>query len=150
DANNRQQRIDASRLMNVDDNGITVFQGTDGAVGFMAVADTGNAGSVTFKGPDVVDNGAPGHGEAFSIVFGTDADGQAQYTIQDASGQVLQPARPYTSGQGITHAGLSLTLEGQPAAGDKITVDKAENMNTDLFRTFEKALAVLEKPAATE
>src|SRR5699024_9055942 len=33
--------------------------------------------------------------------------------------------------------------------GDGIQVGKAETMNTDLFATFEKALAVLENPATT-
>lgn len=150
DANHRQQRIDASRLMNVDDNGIAVFQGTDGAVGFMAQADAGNTGSVTFKGPDVVDTTASGYGDAFRIVFGTDADGGAQYVIEDAAGQALGQAQAYTSGQTITHAGLSLTLEGEPGDGDAVTVDQARHLNTDLFRTFEKALAVLDKPAATD
>lgn len=150
DAHTRQQRIDASRLMDVDDNGMTVFQGAQGAVGYMARASDDNAGSVTFKGPQVVDSSAVGHGEAFRIEFGSDADGQAQYTITDADGQVLQPAQAYEPGQSVTHAGLSLTLEGRPQDGDAIRVDKAADMNTDLFRTFEKALAVLERPADTD
>ena len=46
--------------------------------------------------------------------------------------------------------GLSITLKGQPADGDSIEMGKAENMNTDLFKTFEKALAVLDQPAGND
>ena len=43
-----------------------------------------------------------------------------------------------------------MTLEGTPADGDSIAVDKAADMDPDLFATFERALAVLENPASTD
>jgi flagellar hook-associated protein 3 FlgL len=145
----RQQQIDASRLMDVSDTGSTVFQGTRGATGFMAVAESGNTGSVTFKGrPDVIDSSDPNFGTPFKIAFSVTA-GVATYEIQDSSGTVLQAAQPYQSGQAIQYGGLSLSLSGTPANGDAITVDQAQNFNTDLFKTFEKALAVLKQPADT-
>jgi flagellar hook-associated protein 3 FlgL len=149
----RQQQIDASRLMDVSDTGSTVFQGTRGATGFMAMAvksdGTANAGSVTFKGrPNVVDSSDPNFGTPFKVAFSLTA-GVATYEIQDGSGAVLQAAQPYQSGQAIQYGGLSLTLSGTPANGDEIQVDQARNLNTDLFKTFEKALAVLQQPADT-
>jgi flagellar hook-associated protein 3 FlgL len=145
----RQQQIDASRLMDVSDTGSTVFQGTRGATGFMAVADSGNTGSVIFKGrPNVIDSSDPNFGTPFKIAFSVTA-GVATYEIQDSSGTVLQAAQPYQSGQAIQYGGLSLSLSGTPANGDAITVDQAQNFNTDLFKTFEKALAVLKQPADT-
>jgi flagellar hook-associated protein 3 FlgL len=145
----RQQQIDASRLMDVSDTGSTVFQGTRGASGFMAVAASGNTGSVTFQGrPDVVDRSDPNYGTPFKVAFSVTA-GVATYEIQDSSGAVLQAAQPYQSGQAIQYGGLSLTLSGTPANGDAIDVDQAQNLNTDLFKTFEKALAILKQPADT-
>jgi flagellar hook-associated protein 3 FlgL len=145
----RQQQIDASRLMDVSDTGSTVFQGTRGATGFMAVAESGNTGSVTFKGrPNVVDGSDPSFGTPFKVAFSVTA-GVATYEIQDSSGTVLQTAQPYQSGQAIQYGGLSLSLSGTPADGDAIDVDQAQNLNTDLFKTFEKALAVLKQPADT-
>jgi len=147
---NRQQQIDASRLMDVSDTGSTVFQGTRGATGFMAVAESGNTGSVTFKGrPNVVDSSDPNFGAPFKVAFSMDGGGNATYEIQDGSGAVLQAAQPYQSGQAIQYGGLSLTLSGTPANGDAIDVDQAQNLNTDLFKTFEKALAILKQPADT-
>ena len=145
----RQQQIDASRLMDVSDTGSTVFQGTRGATGFMAVAESGNTGSVTFKGrPDVIDSSDPNFGSSFKVAFSVTA-GVATYEIQDGSGNVLQAAQPYQSGQAIQYGGLSLSLSGTPANGDAIAVDQAQNFNTDLFKTFEKALAILKQPADT-
>lgn len=145
----RQQQIDASRLMDVSDTGSTVFQGTRGATGFMAVAASGNTGSVTFKGrPNVVNSSDPNFGTPFKIAFSVTA-GVATYEIQDGSGSVLQAAQPYQSGQAIQYGGLSLSLSGTPANGDAIAVDQAQNFNTDLFKTFEKALAILKQPADT-
>ena len=145
----RQQQIDASRLMDVSDTGSTVFQGTRGATGFMAVAESGNTGSVTFKGrPDVIDSSDPNFGTPFKVAFSVTA-GVATYEIQDSSGTVLQAAQPYQSGQAIQYGGVSLSLSGTPANGDAIDVDQAQNLNTDLFKTFEKALAILKQPADT-
>ena len=145
----RQQQIDASRLMDVSDTGSTVFQGTRGATGFMAVAESGNTGSVTFKGrPNVVDSSDPNFGTPFKVAFSV-TGGVATYEIQDSSGTALQAAQPYQSGQAIQYGGLSLTLSGTPANGDAIDVDQAQNLNTDLFKTFEKALAILKQPADT-
>jgi flagellar hook-associated protein 3 FlgL len=150
----RQQQIDASRLMDVSDTGSDVFQGKQGATGFMAVAiksnGTANAGSVTFQGrPNVVDSNDPNYGTPFKIAFSVDASGNATYEIQDGSGTVLQPAQAYQPGEAIQYGGLSLTLDGTPANGDEIKVDQAQNLNTDLFKTFEKALAILKQPADT-
>jgi len=146
----RQQQVDASRLMDVSDTGSSVFQGTRGATGFMATAESGNTGSVTFQGrPNVIDSSDPNYGTPFKIAFSVDAAGNANYEIQDGSGAVLQAAQPYQSGQAIQYGGLSLTMDGTPANGDAIDVDQAQNLNTDLFKTFEKALAILKQPADT-
>lgn len=145
----RSQRIDASRLMPVSDNGLSVFQGSEGNSGFMAVADTDNTGTVTFKGPDIVGATDPDNAP-FQIAFlSVDADGNATYQITDQNGTSIQ-AGSYKSGQTLEFAGLSMTLSGTPVAGDTIDVDQAKNQNTDLFRTFEKALAVLENPTTSD
>ncbi|MCX2780111.1 flagellar hook-associated protein FlgL [Microbulbifer thermotolerans] len=143
DNNSREVRIDASRLMPVADNGIEVFQSVPAGAGYVAEADSANTGSVTFKGPNVVDETDPGYGGAFDITFSV-ASGTATYSINGGAPQA------YVSGQAISFGGLTMTLDGDPADGDRITVDLAQNMNTDLFATFEKALATLEQPASSD
>jgi len=143
DSNAREVRIDSSRLMPVADNGETVFQSVHASAGYVAEADGGNTGSVTFTGPRVVDESDPGYGSAYAVTFAV-AGGTTTYSVNGGA------AQPYEAGRSITFGGLSLTLDGTPADGDRIDVDLAENMNTDLFKTFEKALAVLEQPAGTD
>ncbi|HEU0277687.1 MAG TPA: flagellar hook-associated protein FlgL [Rhodanobacteraceae bacterium] len=148
----RQERIDASRLMPVADNGQNVFQGAQGTTGFMAVADPANAGSVTLNGtPSVANQADPDFGHGFTIAFAVDpATGDATYTITDQATGAAGPAQAYTAGQPIQYAGLALSPTGTPADGDSIDVDQARNLNTDVFKTIEKALAVLKTPADTD
>ena len=142
DTNSRAVRIDASRLMPVADNGDAIFRSVHTGAGYLAEADSGNQGSVVFKGPQVVDESDPGYGDAYNISFSVDAQGVATYSVNGGTAQA------YEAGQSIRFGGLSITLDGTPADGDNIQLDRAQNMNTDLFRTFEKALAVLEQPAS--
>lgn len=143
DGNSRQQRIDASRLLNVADSGEDIFLSVDSGAGYVAEAAAGNTGSVTFKGPNIVDVGDPDYGNAFAIDF-TVVGPTTTYSINGGAPQ------PYGEGAPLIFGGLSLTLNGTPENGDSITVDRAVNMNTDLFRSFEKALAVLENPTPTD
>ena len=78
-------------------------------------------------------------------LFGQRTDGGATTYSVDGG-----PAQTYEAGQPVEVGGLSITLNGQPADGDRLDMGKAENMNTDLFKTFEKALAVLDKPAVSD
>lgn len=144
DSNSRAVRVDASRLMPVADNGDAIFRSVHAGAGYLAEADSGNQGSVVFKGPQVVDESDPGYGGAYDIAFSVDAQGVATYSVNGGA------AQNYEAGQSIRFGGLSITLDGTPADGDSIHLDQAQNMNTDLFRTFEKALAVLEQPAGSD
>ena len=143
DSNSRAVHVDSSRLMPVADNGRSVFQSVHASAGYVAEADSANSGSVTFKGPKVLDESDPGYGGAYSVEFSV-TGGSVSYSVNGG------PAQPYEAGRAITFGGLSLELNGEPADGDRIELDRAENMNTDLFKTFEKALAVLEQPASSD
>ncbi|MFY0989080.1 flagellar hook-associated protein FlgL [Halomonas sp. C05BenzN] len=157
DENIRAQRIDASRLMPVADNGAKIFQSVAIGAGYLAEAGQfdvdgnrtgGNAGSVTFKGPQVTDPADPDFGETYTLTFDEDGDGNPTFEVTASDGSVAADGA-YAPGQPIAFGGLSLTLEGTPEAGDTLRIGQAEEMNTDLFRSFEKALAVLENPATT-
>ncbi len=142
DANAREQRIDASRQMPVADNGEAVFRSVPDGAGYVAEADDGNTGSARFTGPRTVDPSDPEHGSAFTIDFSVTA-GNVEYAVNGG------PLQAYESGEPIEFGGLSLTVEGSPEDGDSIEVAPAEQMNTDLFATLEKAIDVLETPNQT-
>lgn len=145
DTNVRGEQVDASRIMAASDNGDTIFRRVHSGAGYVGEADPGNGGNLTFKGPEIIDADDPGFGANYTINFSVAADGSASYSING------DPAQPYATDDGyIEVGGVRLELEGMPADGDSITMAPAEQMNTDLFATLNKAIAVLETPAATD
>lgn len=143
DANVREERVDASRLMPVGDSGEAVFRSVADSAGYLAEADAGNAGTVTFEGPAIVDPADPDFGNAFDIEFSVTAGGTT-YSVNGGPDQTYRPGDP------VRFGGLSLTLDGAPADGDRIAVDRAQNMDPDLFATLDSAIAALEQPAGTD
>lgn len=155
--NSREQRVDSSRLMPVTENGITIFQSVPSGAGYIAEAQ-GNQGSVTFSGPQVNDINNVNYGESYKVVFG-ETEGEPTFSVQrfDGTGYVgvEDPAltnQPYSGdGQRVAFGGVSITLNGEPVAGDEILVARAGSAErpADLFRTMEQAIRVLENPAVT-
>ncbi|MCK2097287.1 flagellar hook-associated protein FlgL [Thauera aromatica] len=156
DDNARVLRIDASRLMQVAENGENVFLSVPATAGHLARADEGNAGSVTFTGPSVVDATAGGHRDRHRVEFAIDAGGAQTYTVsrydEATSTWAAVPGLEdlaYESGKPVTFAGLSMAFAGEPGNGDVFEVGPAEGMDPDIFRSFEQVLAALETPADT-
>lgn len=152
DSHTRAQLIQASREMPVADNGITIFQSVHSGAGYLARADEGNAGSMTFVGPRVVDAADADYGTQYRIEFNDDGAGGINYTLYDvdAGAPVAGAAgQPYTPGMIIEMGGIAITLEGKPADGDELHVGRAADMQPDLFATLQRAIAALDTPAET-
>nr|WP_163503130.1 flagellar hook-associated protein FlgL [Halomonas socia] len=149
DNNVREQRIDSSRLMPVADNGNKIFASVpSGAKYITEMGD--NQGSVIVSGPTVVDSSDEHYGERFEITFAEDGDGEMTFSVtRDGDPVPGLEDEPYVAGEQIRFGGLSLTLSGEPAEGDSFTLGRATEMEPNLFKTFENALAVLEQPAET-
>ncbi|WP_442488200.1 flagellar hook-associated protein FlgL [Halomonas litopenaei] len=153
----REQQVDASRFMPVGDTGADIFSSVPSGAGY--VAEQGdNSGSVTFAGPDVVDNSDAGYGKRYQVEFGG-TDDAPTYSVKVevennsdnwvSAGAALED-QPYDpEGTSVEVGGLRLELEGAPATGDSVTFGPADTMNTNVFTTFEKVLSVLEAPADT-
>ncbi len=155
DTNTRLQRVDASRLMPVTENGATIFQGAPSGAGYIAEADVANQGSVTFSGPQVTNVNDPDYGESFRVLFAEDGVGNPTYSVEQFDGANWQPVtglenQPYdVAGEQLSFGGVSLSLKGTPEVGDEILVAQSgsEQRPADLFRTMEAAIRVLETPA---
>jgi len=157
----REQRVDASRLMPVTENGISIFQSVPSSAGYVAEADNANTGNVTFSGPQVRDVNDEGYGDSYRIQF--DEDGGPTYSIQtydegagdwvayDPDGDEAFTDQDYIPGESISFGGLNVELKGEPEVGDEIMVAQAGTAQREpnLFRTMEEAIRVLEKPAET-
>lgn len=169
DENIREQRIDASRLMPVADNGKTIFQSVPSGAGYVARAErdsdpgTGttlgvqadkgyyaNAGSVTFKGPDRIDPEDPAFGENLTVRFEDDA-GVMRVRVEDPNNPGTDMYdEAYVSGKSVSFGGVSITLDGEPADGDQIQLRPANaaDANQDLFKSLKDAIDVLEMDQA--
>lgn len=153
-------KVDSSRLMANSDSGEDIFLRVHSSAKPIAVAAASNQGSVSFVGPNVVDSAAANFGDAFAIEF----DGAGGYQVfSPPSSATASATGTYdpesTQEQSIAFNGLSLKLDGAPAAGDRIAVSRAqevsygsapEDSGPNLFRTLENVLAVLDKPASTD
>ncbi|WP_339118053.1 flagellar hook-associated protein FlgL [Halomonas sp. BMC6] len=156
DTNARVQRVDASRLMPVTENGATIFQGVPSGAGYIAKAESANQGSVTFSGPQVTNVNDPDYGESFRVLFDEDGGGNPTYTVEQFDGAAWQPvaglenqAYDESAGEQVSFGGVSLTLKGAPEVGDEILVAQpgSDQLSADLFQTMEAAIRVLETPA---
>ncbi|BBI47671.1 hypothetical protein HORIV_00920 [Vreelandella olivaria] len=95
DNNVREQRVDASRLMPVNDNGIAIFKSVPSGAGYLAESgkysfDSAsnkfdrsgfNQGNVTFAGPQIRDVNNQGYGSDYRVNF-IDNAGVLEYQVQ--------------------------------------------------------------------
>lgn len=174
DANAREQRVDASRLMPVTENGKSIFQSVPSGAGYIAEAvktesdgsriigeNARNKGSVTFSGPQVTNVSDDGYGEGYRVVFADNPDPASEndfvYQVQrfengawvDTAAELVDTGDYTGEGQQLSFGGVTITLQGKPEAGDEILVARSgsEQRKPDLFRTMEEAIRVLENPA---
>lgn len=118
----------------------------DGAAAFLS-APTGNGVFVTApaagNGPGAwIDSGrvadpAAVTGAEYAIVFSTSA-GSVSYEVMKDGTALPGGAQPYQSGQAITFDGMSVTVQGAPAAGDAFTV-KPSTRSLSVFDTLDRA-----------
>ncbi|CAM4132699.1 flagellar hook-associated protein FlgL [Vreelandella rituensis] len=153
DSNAREQRIDASRLMPVADNGETIFKSVPSGAGYVAEAQSGNQGNVTFGGPQIRDVNDTDYGKDFQINFTSDSEFNIE-TFDGTNWNAVESNIAYTGNQDdsvqqVSFGGVSITLQGTPETGDKILAAQAgsEQREPNLFRTMEEAIRVLETPA---
>ncbi|MDQ7733151.1 flagellar hook-associated protein FlgL [Halomonas sp. SpR1] len=169
DTNAREQRVDATRLMPVADNGVTIFQSVPRGAGYVAEAKkedgTLNQGNVTFRGPQTLDVKNADYGSDYRVSFdGTAADPTYQvqrfdnttnaWVNNDSDGAALSSGTwaDDINDEGslsLEFGGLSIRFEGTPVPNDEVLVAKSggDVRGADLFRTMEEAIRVLENPA---
>ncbi len=91
----------------------------------VTAAAAGNKGTASIAGATVPNTAAWTRGN-YTLSF----SGPAAYTITDASGATVQSGA-YTPGTPISFNGISVSLNGTPAAGDSFTIDDNANGTGD-------------------
>lgn len=139
----REQQVDGERRMAVGHSGDKIFRSVHSSAGYLADAGLNNEGTLQFDGINIVDSNHPDFGQAYDIEFAENA-GQMQYRVNGGAWA------DYSSPTNVALGGIEVELEGTPADGDTLRVARGQDNNMDIFRTFEKALAVLDNPATTD
>lgn len=106
-----------------------------------ATAGTGNTGSALLGTYSLLDATAFG-GQDYTVVF----TGPGTYDIEDAGGTVLSSGT-YTPGQTLSFNGVSMKLDGVPAAGDTFAIGPSRSR--DVFATVQAFIDALQAPAIT-
>ncbi len=152
DQGQRQLQASTSRQVPVGDSGSAVFENNRTGNGkFVTCAAPGNTGSGVISNGSVIDSTKlTGHQYEISFaVSGTPAT--TTYTVLDkqtgAAPAGMTGPQPFQPGQQIAFDGLSLSVAGNPAAGDKMGVDPSTKQS--VFKTMTDLIATLRAPAGT-
>lgn len=134
DQGQRLVQVDVARQMAATDDGITVFGSVQGSATRVTTAAASNTGSGVFRDATVSD------ARNYTITFGAGGD----YTVDDG---VTLYSGVLTAGEPIQAGGLTIQIDGEPAAGDVFTVFDAPSAGTDVFQAMRDLIDVLKAPA---
>ena len=167
DDEQRQQRVDSSRLMEVNHTGSQIFGSVASGNQQLArqTSESESSLPITFKGPEVVDAAARVDGAAYSVsidaagvtISGTDADGN-DLSILDGEGNPLPSPMAFSDGMTLAFNGLSMTLSGdEQQVAEAQTSGKATQLvveegeaSADLFANLDGLITALSTPIESE
>lgn len=142
DQSTRFIQVGPGRQMATTHSGFEVFMKIpNGSDGYVAGAGAGNTGSGIVSGVEVVDAGAT-PAPPYTIQLQDDGAGGLQYTITSGNPPVTTAPQPFLEGQAIEVDGLSLSIDGTPAAGDTFTMNASSPQS--LFETVDRFADALE------
>ena len=152
DQGQRQLQASTSRQVPVGDSGSAVFENNRTGNGtFVTSAAPGNTGG------GVVSSGAISDaskltGNKYEISFAvTGTPAATTYSVLDKKTGLppagMSGAQPFQPGQQIAFDGLSLSVAGTPAPGDKVNVDPSSKQS--VFKTMTDLIATLRAPVTT-
>jgi len=167
DDQQRQQRVDSSRLMEVNHTGSQIFGGVASGNQQLArqTSESESSLPITFKGPEVIDASARVDGAAYSVsidatgvtISGTDAEGK-DLQILDDEGEPLPSPVAFSDGMTLAFNGLSMTLSGNEqqvaeaqaeGKATQLVVEEGE-ASADVFANLDGLITALSTPIESE
>jgi flagellar hook-associated protein 3 FlgL len=141
DQGQRTLQVADTRRVAVNDSGAQVFQRIPTGNGtFTLAAGAGNTGTGVLGAGTVV-NPAAWVRDTYTITFVT----PTTYEVRN-SATTLVASGSYAPGQSVAFLGVSVPIDGAPAAGDTFTV--APSATRDVFATLDSLITTLETPAS--
>ncbi|QYF92019.1 flagellar hook-associated protein FlgL [Massilia sp. PAMC28688] len=148
DQGGRQLQVSAARQVGVSDSGSAVFENNRTGNGtFVTSARAANTGTGVISSGAVV-NAAAMPSTAYEITFAGSGSATTYSVIDKKTGLPPPDAvgpQPYSPDQQIAFGGLSFSVKGNPAAGDKFDLDPSSKQS--VFKTMSDMIATLRAPA---
>ena len=143
-------RVDASRMMAVNDTGTRVFSSVTDSAQYVASANDANVGSGVFSAINVADSGSADFGDEFRLSF-SEAGGETRYTVVNATtGETLAAGQPYVEGEPVALGDSMLaTIKGEPADGDSFTFARDRDEDNNILNTLASVIDVLKQGTET-
>ncbi|MDQ6619006.1 MAG: flagellar hook-associated protein FlgL [Pseudomonadota bacterium] len=141
-------QVSPTRNINVTQTGSALFEtirnGNGTFVTTPAAANTGTG----VVGSTAVANAASLTGDTYALQFNVSGSTTTYDIVDVTSSTTLSSGNAYTAGAPITLAGMTVSLTGAPATGDKFTL--APSTSQSVFTTLQKLITVLQSPTATD
>ena len=112
---------------------------------FVSAADAANTGTGWIDAGSVTTPGAI-TGAAYQIVFSGSGAGTT-YTVERDGLATAKADLPYSVGGALTVDGMTLHIKGQPAAGDRFSINPS-TPDLDAFEALDRAISTLKNPGA--
>lgn len=142
DQNQRLLGIGPGRSMADGDNGNAVYLANRSGNGTFAVsAASSNAGNAQLGSSTVLDRSL-WDGGTYTVTFNA-----GSYQVTD-SASVVVASGSYSAGSGIRFRGIELTVSGQPANGDQLTV--APSQQKDVFAMLDGLIGLVQNPGTND
>ncbi len=144
----RQSLIDIGQSVSAlfDEVGFNVFGNIPLGNGtFTVTADPGNTGTAYTSAGSVSPSFVS---DTYTITFSTNGSNQLVYDITGAASGTVVTGQVFPSGKNadLSFNGVSLTISGQPQAGDTFQIAPSDTQN--IFDTMQSAINVLQSPAS--
>lgn len=141
DQNQRLLQIGPGRSMADGDSGVAVFLADKSGNGtFKVSAAAANTGGAQLSSSNVLD-ASLWDGGTYAVSFNG-----GNYQVTDSGNNVIASGT-YTAGSGIRFRGIELTVTGQPANGDQLTV--APSQQKDVFAMLDDLISTVQSPGTS-
>lgn len=143
DEGTRSQRIGDNRVVSEGDSGASVFrQIRNGNGTFVVSSSATNTGNAFYSAATVNDAGAWPSATFFITFTAPDA-----YEVRNGSGAVIQSGT-FDEGDSISFAGIGVTIQGTPAAGDRFFILPSQYQ--DVFDIVDQFIGTMELSLADD
>lgn len=144
DDGQRSVQVSPVRQIAIGDTGSDIFTRIQGGNGsFVTQATSANTGTGSISVGQVVNPATwQANQDTYTVSITEPTPGNFEYTVTDSSAVVVAGPASYQSGADIQFQGISINIEGAPAAGDTFTV--APSSDRSIFETYQAVITALE------